>query len=163
MRLCGLSVLFGLASLLFAGCQTIPDIRPDIKKIDTTPISQKVKTITAYSKEARSAISTAKKQLGNTSIDIDSLSESLEQADRALAAQQNQIAGANQEITRLQKATALSEKQYQELFMVSRQWEKEADRYERKYLKLTKYRWAVFSVLGASGLIIIAKIKGILL
>lgn len=163
MRLCGLNVLFVLASLLFAGCQTTPDIKPDIKKIDTTPISQKVKTITAYSKEARSSISTAKKQLSNTSIDIDSLSESLDQADRALAAQQNQIAAANQEIITLQKATALSEKQYLELFNVSRQWEKEADRYERKYLKLTKYRWAVFSVLGASGLIIIAKIKGILL
>ena len=155
--------LWGVASLLFVGCQTTPDIKPDIKKIDITPISQKVKTITAYSKEARSSISTAKKQLSNASIDIDSLSESLDQADRALAAQQNQIAAANQEIITLQKATALSEKQYLELFNVSRQWEKEADRYERKYLKLTKYRWAVFSVLGASGLIIIAKIKGILL
>lgn len=163
MRLFGLIVLCGLASFLFAGCQTEPQPRPENKAISVDPISQKVESINTYSNKARLEILAAKSQFDNANINDKQISLHLENADRALQTQQLQIREANQEIFRLTKATALSQKQYNDLLDISRQWEREADRYERKYLKLTKYRWAIYSLLGVSSLIVLAKIKGILM
>ena len=159
-RVVGLVVI--LASFCAIGCSpsvVAPDTRREIIKTDN--INDSVNAIEAQTKDARKALRLAQNKL--IGLDIDGLNNDLQIADQALVKIEHELVEARSEVKRLNEVVAINEEQYQAMRVVSQRWQEEAEKYERKYLKLTKYRWLVFGTVALSALIIIAKIKGIYL
>lgn len=86
---------------------------------------------------------------------ISMLKHALFEADATLQTQEKALQATEQELAYALDASALSEKEKVAL-------RKERDKWKTKYLKLTKYRWAVYTVLVVAVLSIVAKIKGVL-
>lgn len=86
---------------------------------------------------------------------ITQLQQALIETDGILQTQEEALQVAQQELAYAHDASKLSEEEKVAL-------RKERDRWKTKYLKLTKYRWAVYSLLVVVALSVIAKIKGFL-
>lgn len=86
---------------------------------------------------------------------ITQLQQALIEADGILQTQEEALQATQQELAYAHDASVVSEKEKVAL-------RKERDRWKTKYLKLTKYRWAVYTLLIVVVLSIIAKIKGFL-
>lgn len=161
-RVVGLVVV--LASFCAIGCSpsvVAPDTRRETIKTDN--INDSVNAIEAQTKDARKALRLAQNKLIQSGLYIDGLNNDLQIADQALVKIEHELVEARSEVKRLNEVVAINEEQYQAMRVVSQRWQEEAEKYERKYLKLTKYRWLVFGTVALSALIIIAKIKGIFL
>jgi len=134
-----------LLILALAGCASKPVRPPSTPPVDLKPISTQVATITGHSTDARAAIATAQAEAkadGNLVL----LRNSLTAADLSLTKQQTALSQARLEIERATVASAASEMEKVDLREQIAQWQAEAEKYEKKYLALTKYRWAILGI-----------------
>lgn len=163
MRRLWSSLFLVCASFLMNACE--PMMPDDIngEEIKTDLIADKVKNIDKKSKEAKRAIGKIRQGLNEENLNLMKLEANLEIASLALDEQQKELTEAYIAISNLEHVAAVNERKYKDLRKTSYEWQKRAEKFERKYLLLTKYRWAVISICGLGALIIIAKVKGIFL
>lgn len=93
---------------------------------------------------------------------IDALQQQIEQTDRLLQEQWENLQIVESQLKGATNALAASKAENESLRKDKVKLEKESDKWENKYRSITKYRWAVWSGIALVGLGIIAKFKGIL-
>lgn len=160
--------VFGAFITAFAFCscgvQRMPAVAvPVSERVDVATVRKQVDEVAGLAVEAHAAVREARGEAEKPSPDVAVLRVGLARADEVLIKQRDALRVAQVEVEHARRASDLSEVEKERLREVGARWQEEANRYERKYLRLTKYRWVVFTAFGVLVFLVVVKIKGVLL